>query len=75
MQSEQITGALDKETNMATANNTGTATSALAQEGSFDSIEVIQPPVPSLRIKLSDPAASTVLTEGMPGVTAVERPA
>lgn len=57
---------------MATVKSAAATAGILAPEASFESIEIVQPAVPSLRITLTGPDAPTVITEGMPGVTAVE---
>src|SRR5215472_12682266 len=56
---------------MPTVKSVDTAARIVTPEASFESIEVVQPAVPSLRIKLTDADDATVITEGMPGVTAV----
>lgn len=56
---------------MATVTSVASAARNAAPAADFESIEVVQPAVPSLRVELTDPDAPTVVTEGMPGVTAV----
>jgi hypothetical protein len=58
---------------MATMKGAVAATGIVSPEVSFESIELVQPAVPSLRIKLTGPDAPTITTEGIPGVTVVEK--